>query len=154
MDYTDYDTRLAAYAVIVDEQDRILLALWNEGAEPSWTLPGGGVDFEETPAQGAVRELKEETGYDVRLGPVLGVDVHLVTSDQRIPPSGRALKSIRVIHGAEIVGGELTPEIGGSTDRASWIPLAEVPDLPHVSLVDAGVALWRAHGEQAGTDLR
>ena len=44
--YTDYDTRLAAYALIVDDRDRILLALWNEGAELRWTLPGGGVELE------------------------------------------------------------------------------------------------------------
>ena len=54
MDFLEYDTRLAAYAVIVDEQDRILLALWNEGAEPSWTMPGGGVELHETAEEGAV----------------------------------------------------------------------------------------------------
>ena len=154
MDYTDYDTRLAAYAVVVDERDRILLALWNEGDPPAWTLPGGGVEFEETPAEGAVREHKEETGYDVRLGPVLGVDVHLVTAERRIHRRGRPMKSVRVIHGAEIVGGELTAEIGGSTDLASWIPLVDVPALPRVSLVDAGIDLWRAHREQSAADLR
>ncbi len=52
MEFTDYDTRLAAYAVIVDEQNRILLALWNEGSEPQWTMPGGGVEFEETVDEG------------------------------------------------------------------------------------------------------
>lgn len=41
----DFDTRLGAYAVIVDDQNRVLLALWNEAAEPSWTLPGGGVEL-------------------------------------------------------------------------------------------------------------
>jgi 8-oxo-dGTP diphosphatase len=46
MEFRDYDTRLAAYAVVVDDQDRVLLALWNE-REPQWTLPGGGVDLHE-----------------------------------------------------------------------------------------------------------
>ena len=53
-----------------------------------------------------------------------------------------------------IVGGELTAEIGGSTDLASWIPLVDVPALPRVSLVDAGIDLWRAHREQSAADLR
>jgi 8-oxo-dGTP diphosphatase len=83
VDFGDYDTRLAAYAVVVDEEDRLLLALWNEGPAPEWTMPGGGVEFHETPAEGAVREVREETGYDVELGEVLGVDVHVVP-----PPSG------------------------------------------------------------------
>ncbi len=67
VEFTEHDTRLAAYAVIVDEHDRMLLSLWNEGPEPQWTMPGGGVELHETPEQGAVRELREETGYDVAL---------------------------------------------------------------------------------------
>src|SRR4051794_21144736 len=59
---TDYDSRLAAYAVIVDDHDRVLLALWNEMAEPLWTLPGGGVELDETVEAAAVREVREETG--------------------------------------------------------------------------------------------
>ena len=43
MEFTEYDTRLAAYAVAVDDADRILLARFNELAVPTWTLPGGGV---------------------------------------------------------------------------------------------------------------
>ncbi|MDO9496439.1 MAG: hypothetical protein Q7J48_12115 [Nocardioides sp.] len=38
MEYTDYDTRLAAYAVVVDDDERVLLALWNEEHERRWTL--------------------------------------------------------------------------------------------------------------------
>ena len=91
MDFREYDTRLAAYAVVVDEQDRVLLALWNEGDEPRWTMPGGGVEFDETPAEGAVRELREETGYDVELLGLLGVDTHLVRPADRTDPPGRPL---------------------------------------------------------------
>ncbi|WP_232226199.1 NUDIX hydrolase [Brachybacterium phenoliresistens] len=46
MHFTEYDTRLGAYALIVDEQRRILLS-WYNGPTPCWTLPGGGVDFGE-----------------------------------------------------------------------------------------------------------
>ncbi|WP_391123108.1 NUDIX hydrolase [Psychrobacillus sp. L3] len=31
-----------------------------------WNFPGGGVKENETPEQGCVREVKEETGYDVQ----------------------------------------------------------------------------------------
>jgi 8-oxo-dGTP diphosphatase len=141
VDFREYDTRLAAYALIVDDQERVLLASWNEGPEPQWTMPGGGVELEETPAQGAIRELREETGYDVELLQVLGVDTLVVPAEDRIDPPGRPMKSVRVVYDARIVGGELRHEVDGTTDEARWIPVSEVPALPRVSLVDAALAL-------------
>lgn len=139
MDFRDYDTRLAAYALVVDD-GRVLLALWNEGAEREWTLPGGGVDLHETVAETVVREVKEETGYDVALGRVLGVDSFVV------PPGhdgARPFKSVRVVFEGRIVGGELRHEVEGTTDEARWISLAEVQSLPRVSNVDAALAFLR-----------
>ncbi|HET8959982.1 NUDIX hydrolase [Nocardioides sp.] len=141
MDFRDYDTRLAAYALILDEHDRVLLARWNEGDQPRWTMPGGGVEFDETPAEGAVRELQEETGYDVELLGLLGVDTHLVRAGDRLDPPGRPMKSLRLVYDARIVGGELRNEVDGTTDEARWIPLSQVPSLSRVSLVDAALAL-------------
>ena len=141
MDFGDYDTRLAAYALVVDDQDRVLLALWNEGAEPAWTMPGGGVELHETPAEGAVREVREETGYDVELGPLLGIDTHVVPPEERIRPRGRPMKSVRVVYRARVVGGELRHEVDGTTDEARWIPLADVRSLNRVSLVDVALTM-------------
>jgi 8-oxo-dGTP diphosphatase len=135
LEFTDYDTRLAAYAVIVDDQDRVLLALWNEPEVPLWTLPGGGVDLHETAEEGAVREVREETGYDVELDGLLGVDTLVLSPERRILPSERWQKNVRVVFRAHVVGGELTKELDGSTDEARWIPLADVAGLPRVGLV-------------------
>lgn len=142
MDFREHDTRIAAYAVVVDEDARVLLALWNEEAEHAWTLPGGGVDFHETVAEGAIREVREETGYVVELGRVLGVESFVVPAE-RLPAGERPLKSVRVLYEARVVGGELANEADGTTDEARWIPLAEVPSLRRVPLVDAALALWR-----------
>ena len=132
---TDYDTRLGAYVVIVDDRDRVLLALWNEPAEPLWTLPGGGVDLPETAEEGAVREALEETGYDVVLDDLLGVDTFVIAPDDRLDGSGRWQKNVRVVFSAHVVGGELTREVDGTTDEARWIPLADVPGLARIELV-------------------
>jgi len=141
MEFRDYDTRLAAYAVIVDEHDRILLALWNEVAEPRWTLPGGGVELPETVEDAAVRELREETGYDVELGRVLGVHTWVVDTRDRVDGSSRPLKQVQMVFEGRVLGGTLTREVDGTTDEARWIPLADVPDLRRVGLVDAALGM-------------
>ena len=146
MHFTDYDTRLAAYAVIVDDHDRILLALWNEAEEKKWTLPGGGVELPESAEEGAVREVREETGYHVELGRLLGVHTYVIPGERRLMDTERSMKAVRVVYAASVVGGELTHEADGTTDEARWIPLADVPDMPRVALVDIGLELWRAAG--------
>lgn len=169
VDYTDYDTRYAAYTLIVESADvvaeaegpsrmasgpggglRVLLALWNEGVPPQWTLPGGGVDFEETAEQGAVREAREETGFDVVLGRLLGVDSFVVPAARRHRDTARPLKAVRVVYTARISGGVLTRELGGTTDEARWWPLDAVADLPRVGLVDVALDWWRQAGRPVG----
>ncbi|HCB03298.1 MAG TPA: NUDIX domain-containing protein [Nocardioides sp.] len=144
--HTEYDSRLAAYAVIVDDRDQILLALWNEAAEPLWTLPGGGVELSESVEDGAVREVSEETGYDVRLGRLLGVDTIVVSPEERTVDRDRWFRGIRVVFEAEVIGGRLRDEVDGTTDEARWIPLSQVPDLARVELVDVGLRLRAAAG--------
>lgn len=141
MDFVAYDTRLGAYVVIIDDHQRVLLTRWIEGDEPSWTMPGGGVEFDESPAQAAVREVREETGYAVELVRLLGLDTLVQNGQDRLPPQARALKSVRVVYEGRVVGGALRPEVGGSTDEARWVPLTEVSLLRHVTLVDAALAL-------------
>lgn len=124
----DYDTRLGAYAVVRRDDD-VLLALWNEPAVPTWTLPGGGIEIGESLEEGLVREVREETGYDVELGELLGVRTLLTPPERRLLRRDRWLRQVHVAYAARVVGGELAREVDGTTDEARWIPLADVPGL-------------------------
>ncbi|MBE8469765.1 NUDIX hydrolase [Streptomyces justiciae] len=134
--------RVAAYAVCVrDEQ--ILLARWiGDDGRPEWTLPGGGMEHGEDPYDTVLREVMEETGYTVEITGLLGVDSVRFTPERR---RGRSIdrQGLRLVYEGRVTGGELRPEVGGSTDMAAWHPLAEVPALNRVGLVDVGLALWR-----------
>lgn len=137
-----FDTRPAAYAIIVQD-DKILLPYWVENGQESWTLPGGGLDLAEHPVDGAIREVFEETGFQVSINGLLGVDVWHNPDSKRWDGGEKPFESIRFVYEATIVAGELTAEQNGTTTHAAWFPLAEVSALNRVSLVDAGLRLWR-----------
>ncbi len=142
MHVTEYHVRLAAYAVIT-QTDRILLSWWNgEGRhEPAWTLPGGGVEFDESVTDALVREVFEETGHHVAVGALLG-ESHIVRPAQADAPP---IRSQRLYYAATITGGELgTTEVDGTTDFAAWLPIAGLAGQPVVDGVFRGLALLDA----------
>ncbi|GGJ76776.1 DNA mismatch repair protein MutT [Pilimelia anulata] len=72
--------RRAARVLLVDDRERVLLFHGFDSSAPSpyWFTPGGGLDPDESPADGAARELAEETG--LRVPPAaLGAPVHRET---------------------------------------------------------------------------
>ncbi|MBT8158891.1 MULTISPECIES: NUDIX hydrolase [Arthrobacter] len=138
----EFDTRAAAYGVVIRDQE-ILLAYWKENGKEGWTLPGGGLDLGEHPVDGCRREIQEETGYDAEIGIMLGADVGHWRGEDRFDGLDRDFQAFRLIYEANVIGGELAHEIGGSTTHAAWIPLHEVPTLNRVSLVDVGLRLHR-----------
>lgn len=137
--FTEYDTRLAGYAVITRGEE--ILLTWFNGARPSWSLPGGGIEFEESVEDGVVREAKEETGYDIALGPMLATD-SFTDAD---PDRDRPYKALRLLYSAEVIGGTLgTLEVGGTTDFAEWVALADLDGQERADIVDLAVSLVRS----------
>ncbi len=80
-----------------------------------WNLPAGHVDEGEMFDEAAVREAKEETGYDVELGEIIAI------GHQTLPDR----ESVFVMFSAKIIGGELSlPE--DEIEKAQWFTREEI----------------------------
>jgi 8-oxo-dGTP diphosphatase len=125
--------RIAAYGVCLDSEGRILLARASSSItlQGRWFLPGGGVDHGETPTDSLTREMEEESGLTVTVGPLLDV-----LSDVRTIPDGTNLHTVRIIYRVASWSGTLRPEVGGTTDAVGWFTPEEVRHMPLAHYVE------------------
>ena len=62
---------IGVFGIIFDEQKRVLLA--HRTDYDLWNLPGGRLEANESPWDGVIREIKEETGFDAEVIKIAGV---------------------------------------------------------------------------------
>jgi 8-oxo-dGTP diphosphatase len=104
------------------------IVLLKRGVEPAlgkWVFPSGYVDRGETVPDAAVRETKEESQLDVKLGPLLNIYSY----------SGSP--NVIVVYTAQVIGGELAA--ADESTEARIFPANAVPwhDLAFDSTKDA-----------------
>ena len=106
-------------AVVTDGQGRLLMI--KRGHEPGaglWSIPGGRIEPGETDAEALVREMFEETGLAVEVGPLIG--------SVRRPGLDGAVIDIRD-YAATVTGGTLRP--GDDAADARWLETADLNSL-------------------------
>jgi 8-oxo-dGTP diphosphatase len=120
-------TRVAAYALSVDESGRVLLCRMAPSiiAGEVWTLPGGGLKFGESPEAAVLRELGEETGQDGEIVRLVEVTDRLLRLESR--PG--TVHAIRIVYEVRVTGGHLRGEAEGTTDACSWLTIEEADRL-------------------------
>lgn len=124
--------RVGAYAVVHGALGVLLTQFNSQTAIPgNWGLPGGGLDPGESPVDGVHREVWEETGQRITLGPLVQVQSqHWVGR----APSGvvEDYHAVRVVYRARCPDPVdiVIHDVGGTTSAARWIPLAELAGLP------------------------
>ena len=70
-------------AVIVDTGKVVLVRRRYEPLAGQWSLPGGTLELGETLETGAAREMREETGLHVEVGPIIEVFDRIMLDEER-----------------------------------------------------------------------
>jgi ADP-ribose pyrophosphatase YjhB (NUDIX family) len=123
-------------AAIFNERGEILLMERSDGS--GWCLPCGFVEPGETPVEGIIREVREETGLEIRVKRLVGIFTRK-PSAQHGPHT-----IIMIVHLCEIVAGELTLSHEGS-DLRYW-PIDEVQHWhgTHETSARAAYEIWKS----------
>ena len=104
------------------DRDRILLV--ERGKEPLkgyWSLPGGVLETGETLEQGVVREVREETGLDVK---PLGV-LEIFQRIMRDPLGAAEYHYVLIDYICRVVGGSAVA--ADDVSRLAWVPRRKLP---------------------------
>lgn len=135
-------TRVAAYALCVDEGGRILLCRMRPSviAGDVWSLPGGGLRFGEAPETAVLRELGEETGQDGEIVRLVEVSDNLL----RLSSRPGTVHAIRIVYEVRVSGGDLREESAGTTDACAWVTLDEAHRLNLNDLAERALRLLAA----------
>lgn len=120
------DLKVAA-GVLVEHEGKVLLVRRSTGLHQGlWSFPAGFVEFDEHPAEAALRECREETGLEVELTGILDV----------MGPEPEGVANIVIVYRARIVGGEL--RAGDDADQVAFFAPEELPSLAFATEIALG----------------
>lgn len=128
--------------VVLNREDEILLVRHKKGNKSYWVLPGGRLEYGETFAECAVREVKEETGLEVQ------VERFLFLSEAIAPDRSRHIVNIFIK--AKVIGG--TMQLGNEPVLVGvdFIALEELRKLTLFPPVSDEIIECLAHGPHDG----
>jgi len=108
-----------AAGVLVEREGELLLVRRRMGPRSgAWTFPAGFVDFDEDPAEAAVRECREETGLEVEISGLLDV----IAGREHVRGA-----DIVIVYLARLLGGEL--KAGDDADGVAFFAPDRLPQL-------------------------
>jgi len=116
--YVHYHNPVPGVGVIVEMDGGVVLV--KRRFEPRagwWCLPAGFLEADESAAEGAVRECKEETGLDVAVDELFGVYSF---------PEGMQRSGLVIFYTARVVGGEL--HAGDDAEDVRVFPVDGLPE--------------------------
>ncbi len=102
MEHPGYATPKIDVRAAVIKDGKILLV--QETTDNCWAMPGGWADVGDIPSEVAIRECKEESGFDVKPIKVIGI-----YDANRVGGRLELFHAFKIIFLCELIGGEATP---------------------------------------------
>jgi ADP-ribose pyrophosphatase YjhB (NUDIX family) len=134
-------------AVVVQEGQVLLVRRGHEPLQGAWSLPGGVVEAGETLQAALVREILEETGLEVQVGPIVDV-LDRITRDAE----GRVeYHYVLIDYLCHVAGGSL--RAGSDAAAAQFVDPAEL-DAYDVSGTTRAVIMRAVRGLSQGPGTR
>ena len=118
---TGYATPKVDLRAGVFKEGKILLV--KERSDGKWTLPGGWADVLESPSEGIIREVKEESGFDI-IKPTL---VAVIDREKHEYQPAYPNHIYKLFFIAELTGGEA--KINLEVDEIDFFPRDQLPEL-------------------------
>lgn len=104
--------RPAVYGVIIRDNKVLLSKQWD-----GYDFPDGGIDLDESMEQALIREVKEETGLDVKMGKILHCDYSFF----KLPFIGDYVHSIRLYYKCIVTGGEVSAKFFNEQEKNTLV---------------------------------
>ena len=120
-------------AVIVEDGRALIIRRANEPYKGQWSIPGGRVEIGESLADALRREMREETGLDVEVGPLIEVFERIHREGDRV-----RYHFVIVDYLCRCVGGTLCA--ADDAEDAVWVTSEE---LAHYEIRETAVAVIR-----------
>lgn len=118
---TGYPTPKSDCRAAIFKDDKILLV--KEIADGGWTMPGGWCDIDKTPSENVIREVREESGFEVKVNKLAAV--YDRDRQGHTPPYPYNIYKMFFI--CEIIGGEA--KTSDETSDVKFFALDEIPQL-------------------------
>ncbi|MEC0264817.1 NUDIX hydrolase [Paenibacillus anseongense] len=120
---------MIAEAIIIQNNVVLMVKQYVERGDIVWNFPGGGIKEGESPEQACIREVREETGFDIQLKGLLK----------------ERNKKYSFI--GEVVGGDLFLDTDNQDNldiiEIAWIPLTELEKFDFITLPMLELAIKR-----------
>lgn len=133
---TGYATPKVDIRAVVFKDNKILMV--KENTDGHWSLPGGWGDIGLSPSEVVVKEVKEESGFDVKAIKLLGV---LDKKCHPHPPSPYHVYKMFIQ--CEIIGGQ--PKEGIETSAVDFFTETELPSLSIARNTESQIILAFKH---------